>query len=191
MTKQADILTEKQFALCSKVASAGKFGLRNNLAINLGWFAGLRAKEICSLKISDCFMKNGEVVKMVHLTKEQSKSHSRTFVANSKLAKILSAYYVQMGLSKKDANSPLLVSNKGSALSAHSTVCVIKKVLEDANLAHNRSSHSFRRSFCTKLISKGVNSFLVCELMGHRNVSTTQLYFSANPVQLQEIAELA
>jgi integrase/recombinase XerD len=96
-----------------------------------------------------------------------------------------------MDLSKKDANSPLLVSNKGNALSANSMVCVIKAILEGANLAHNRSSHSFRRSFCTKLITKNGNMFLIRQLMGHASVQTTQLYFTSNPQSLQEVAELA
>jgi integrase/recombinase XerD len=190
MAKQAGILTSAEFKRTLAIAKAGKHGERNVMALCLSFYAGLRAKEISSLKIGDVFTTKKEVISLVNLTKDQTKgSKSRTFAVNSKLAAALRIYFEQMNLAQYDCNSPLLLSQKGNAISPNSLTCILIKLYKDTGL-EKKSGHSGRRSFLTNLADKGVGIHILKELAGHQNIQTTARYLATSPTKLLNAAEL-
>ncbi|RCU49164.1 site-specific integrase [Corallincola holothuriorum] len=190
MAKQAGILTNAEFKRTLAVAKAGKHGERNAMALCLSFYAGLRAKEISSIKIGDVFTNKQEVVSLANLTKEQTKgSKSRTFAVNSKLAVALRTYHEQMDLAQYDSSEPLLRSQKGKAITPNSMTCILIKLYKDAGL-EKKSGHSGRRSFLTNLADKGVGIHILKELAGHQNIQTTARYLATSPTKLLNAAEL-
>ena len=89
--KQAKTLNKAEFKRVIAVIRAGRHAGRNELAFLLSHYAGLRVKEIASLKNSDVFDSNHAVKRIVALTAAQTKgSAGRTVVLNEKLVVVIS-----------------------------------------------------------------------------------------------------
>ncbi|MBL4911446.1 MAG: tyrosine-type recombinase/integrase [Alteromonadaceae bacterium] len=188
--KQAKVLSSNEFKRALAIANSGRHSLRNCLALQLSFLAGLRAKEIAALVIGDIFSVSGEVKTMVNLSAAQTKGKKgRVFAVNDKLAAALQAYYVEMGLGELKRTTPLLRSQKGCAITPNSMVSIIKTIFEDAGI-ESATSHSGRRSFLTGLADKGVGIHILKELAGHANIQTTARYLATSPTTLLNAANL-
>jgi len=85
---------------------------------------------------------------------------------------------------------PLIRSQKSNrAFSANSLVQVFARIYSAAVVA-NASSHSGRRTFITRLASKGVSARVLQQLAGHASLNTTQRYIDTQPEMLRSAVEL-
>lgn len=186
--KQAKTLTNKEYRRVVTVTKSGRHSVRNCIALSLSFNAGLRVKEIASLKIEDVFTNNNEVKPFVVLDAEQTKgSNSRTIVLNQKLQSELQQYIKSLSHISKD--HPLIRSQKGNAFSANALCQIFGRLYKDAAV-DGASSHSGRRTFITNLAHKGVSAKVLMTLAGHQHLSTTQRYIDVNDNMLQEAVEL-
>jgi integrase/recombinase XerD len=184
--KQAKTLNAAEFKRVLAVTKAGKHAQRNELAFLLSFYAGLRVKEIASLKYSDVFCEDGSVKSIVLLAAAQTKgSESRVVVLNEKLKKALAVYYSASVL----RTLPLIRSQKGKAFSANSLCQLFLRIYKEAAI-DAASSHSGRRTFITNLAHKGVSAKVLMTLAGHKHLSTTQRYIDVNDKMLLEAVEL-
>jgi integrase/recombinase XerD len=154
----------------------------------VSFYAGLRAKEITSLKLGDVFDESSVVREQFILGVDQSKGgQRRTVYLDQCLRKALGNYAKRKCL--RELNHPLFESQKGGHFSVN-TMCQLFLDIYKACGLKDASSHSGRRTYITRLANKGVGVRLLAELAEHSHISTTQRYTDVNSDQLSQAVEL-
>lgn len=187
--KQAKTLTERELKLVLAHCATRSHAARDTLAVLLGHWAGLRAKEIAALKLSHVLNDDGTIRDSFLLTAEETKGRkARRVFVSTRLQKEIGSYIEKTKL--RQVNPYLLQSQKGMAFSAN-TMCQLLCQIYKACGIEGASSHSGRRSFITKLASRGVSVRVLQELAAHANLATTQRYIDVNEEQMRNAIELA
>ncbi|MFC3095899.1 site-specific integrase [Alteromonas sediminis] len=187
--KQAQVLNEIEFKRVVAMVRDGKHRKRNEVALCLSFWVGLRVCEIAALKVSDVYEADGTVKEIVNLSASQTKGgNSRQVIINQKMQKLLRVYCLQAQSCNFDG--PLLPSQKSQKHFSSNSLCqVFWRIYKQAGLS-NASSHSGRRTFITRLANASVNAKVIMSLAGHKNLSTTQRYIEVNPKQLLSAVNL-
>jgi integrase/recombinase XerD len=184
----AKVLTEAEVKRVLAVIQSERHAGRNRCAFMLSYLAGMRAVEICSLKISDVLDNEGKVKHEIRLAAEQTKGRkNRVVVVSDRLAKEIAAFVKNNDRSVP--NGALIKSQKGKAFSPNTLVQLFGRIYKLAGV-DGASSHSGRRSFITELASKGVGARVLQKLAGHQNRNTTQRYIEVNDKMLSEAVNL-
>jgi integrase/recombinase XerD len=187
---RARVLTTPEFKRVIKMQSNTKFGLRNTVLMHLSFYLGLRAKEMCLLTVGSITDSHGALKTEVLLKRKMTKGNKqrRFYLTNDKLTKILMQYMEQRKVDETDhPDAPLILSQKGGRFSPNSMQQLFSKFYRMVGL-DGASSHSGRRSFCTRLLEQGVGIRNVQTLMGHSSIGTTAIYAEENPVLLGKIS---
>ncbi len=186
---QAKSLDDAELKRLLKLVSLGRQGPRNRLVILLGHWAGMRVGEVALIKIGDVLNGDMTVKDTINLMPIQTKgSRSRTVHMPVKLQDEIRNYISTLRIIKMDA--PLIQSQKRREGFTPNTLCSTVKHWYRMAGIDNGSSHSGRRSFLTKLASKGVSARVLQELAGHKNLATTQLYIDVNDEMKRRAIEL-
>ena len=88
---------------------------------------------------------------------------------------------------KKNSRGILFLSNRGLPISRKTIWITIKETSMKAGIKKNISPHTFRHSFATHLLEGGADLRVVQELLGHSNISTTQIYTHLDKTFLKEV----
>lgn len=150
--------------------------------IELLYGCGLRVSELVNLNISDINIK----AKYLQCTGKGSKD--RIVPLGSKAISALKKYLPQREFLIKKFNiidNPLLISDDGRILNRQDIYTFIHK--EGRKIHKGISPHTLRHSFATHLIENGADLRVVQELLGHSDVSTTQLYTHISKKRLKEV----
>lgn len=139
---------------------------KHKTIVALAYGAGLRVSEIVNLKIKDitigsCFLR----------VRQAKGRKDRITIYPKNLADYFSD--IVMNGEKNDYVFP---SNRGGALSTRTVQKVFKQALEKANIKKDATFHSLRHSFATHLLENGTSLRYVQEMLGHRDIATTQIY---------------
>jgi len=186
--KQAQTLTDADIKRALAYCSVRRHKTRDRTIIQMSILAGLRAKELAALRVSDVYDEAGAVRDQFTIQAEQTKgAHARTVYVSHKLRRVLSTYH-QL-IRHRPEHLPLFQTQMHTAFSAN-TMCQLLLNIYKACGLPNATSHSGRRTFITRLAEKGINVRLLAELAGHRHISTTQRYIDVNPEQLARAVEL-
>ncbi len=149
-------------------------GLRDRCILEMLYSCGLRVSELCLLKINNIqfdsnvirFFGKGNKERMVPLT----------FYAKEWLERYLyQSRHILVSRKHSDSNYVFL-SNNGKKLTRAAIWQSIKKYVELANIVKDVSPHTFRHSFATHLIDGGANLIEIQKLLGHSDISTTEIY---------------
>jgi len=143
----------------------------------LGYACGLRVSEVVNLKVSDLDI--NELV--VHIKGAKGKK-DRISVLPEKLQNDLRNL-----IAGKKASDFAFASNRGGKLTTTSLQKMFRKSLSKAKITKPATFHSLRHSFATHLLENGVDVRYVQELLGHRNIRTTQRYTQVTNPQLKNI----
>jgi integrase/recombinase XerD len=165
---------------------SGKHSVRNQVILLVSHFLGLRAKEMASLKISDVYDHQREVLKdTVRLIAAYTKGgkYREVYLVDPFLKELLLKYLIDER-SPVNPNEPLFRSQKGKGFTADTMQKLIKICYKKSGIT--ATSHTGRRSFATNLIDKGADIYSIKLLMGHSSIQTTQEYFSSNPNKLKD-----
>lgn len=186
--RQAQTLNEAQLRRVLQYCRSRRHPVRDETIVLVSFMAGLRAKEITALKIGDVFDDEGGVRDQFILQATQSKGgKTRTVFLNARIRRALADYGA--GITLDEPTRPLFASQKGGHFSAN-TMCQLFIEIYRACRLKDASSHSGRRTYITRLATKGVGVRLLAELAGHSHISTTQRYIDVNADQLREAVEL-
>jgi integrase/recombinase XerD len=200
MAKHARVLNECEFNAFVNHISAKRNGARNRLVAYLTHYAGMRIGEIAGLKLNDLMgpaygktnanVYVGNVGYVVHpqiqLRKRAVKAKHARSVHLSKLVQAEIITYCRT-LDIVELNRNLCMGYKGPMSNVTLAQQWRNWVMEVG--LYGASSHSGRRGYVTKLLDNGVNIRTVQELVGHRFLSTTQLYADVIPARLVEAVE--
>ncbi|MEL6431333.1 MAG: tyrosine-type recombinase/integrase, partial [Planctomycetota bacterium] len=90
-----------------------------------------------------------------------------------------------------EAGDALFLSQRGTRLTTRSLEDVVRRAVLRAGIARRATPHTLRHSFATHLLDGGADLRSVQELLGHKNLVTTQIYTHVSVARLSEIYEKA
>jgi len=145
----------------------GDVGVRDRAMLELMYAAGLRVSELCGLKVGDLDL-DGAIV-----TCFGKGSKQRRIPIGKSAVQWLQRYLVVRD--RLGSNNPVLFLNRGRALTRQLAWSIIKTYAVRAEVP-NISPHTLRHSFGTHLMQHGADSRSVQALLGHSDISTTEIY---------------
>ena len=192
--KQAKIVNEHQLQALLAWLETRKHATRNRLIVLLSFKAGLRAKEIASLKWSMIMTADGNIGDHIHLTNEASKGKSRRIIAlNKELKKQLIKAREIDGINIADAGRSVIKTQRGQGTTAQVIVNSFAEWYRKLGFV-GCSSHSGRRSFITQAARKAslVGGSLrdVQALAGHASLATTSRYIAIDAEAQQKLVNI-
>jgi integrase/recombinase XerD len=154
-------------------------GLRNIAMLELLYAAGMRVSELISLKLSQLNLDAKENILPYIIIKGKG-NKERVVAINQKAIDAIKKYLLYIPRFTKDKNNLWLFPSKQSG-AGHMTRQyfgkILKKLAHDAGLDFQKiSPHKIRHSFATHLLNNGSNLRVIQELLGHKDIGTTQIY---------------
>lgn len=185
---QAKTFTQAELDQVLTYIVSRNFALRNRVMLLTGMWSGMRVGEIASLIISDVMNVDGSVKAEVRLTAEQTKGrHPRIVFLPQKLRDELAAYLnIRQGAKP---THPLFITAGRKSFTANGMTQHFYWLFKRAGIA-GATSHSMRRTFITKLATKGIGVRVLASLAGHRSIAVTQRYIDVNDDMKRNAVEL-
>lgn len=172
-------MSEKEVELLLKSPSLDSFiGRRDRAMIEMLYATGMRISELINLKITDVDC-NRLVAKVM------GKGSKERLIPYGEIAADHLNIYLQ---DRKDINSnEIFLSNRGKKITRGAFWNRIKLYLRKENLKESISPHTLRHAFATHLLNRGADLRSVQILLGHSDLSTTQIYTHIAKQRLGEI----
>lgn len=177
-----DVLSVAQVERLLSWGDASPTGLRDRAALELLYGCGCRVGELCALDVTD--LDHGEA--MVRLRGKGSKER-QVPVGEPALAAV--AEYLRAGRPRLAGRRPspaLLLNRRGGRLTRVSVWTLLKTAGAAAGLPATVSPHTLRHSYATHLLEGGADLRIVQELLGHADISTTEIYTHVDRAWLAE-----
>ena len=162
-------------------------GRRDRAMLELMYSCGLRVSELISLKLGDLFFGEGYI-------RVLGKGGKQRLVPIGRVAQEYVMQYLddRKERSSKESGSAttrseeiLFLSNRQSKLSRVMVFNIIRQATDAAGITKSVSPHTFRHSFATHLLAGGASIRQVQELLGHENITTTEIYTHLTPEHLR------
>ncbi len=162
-------------------------GQRNRAMLETMYSCGLRVSELTGLCISNLYLDVGFVKVIGKGNKE------RLIPIGGEAVRQITLYkqYVRTQIQRiKTGNEDILFLNRrGAALSRVMVFIILKELAEKAGLEKNIHPHTLRHSFATHLVEAGADLRAVQEMMGHKSITTTEIYTHLDRGYLRETLE--
>eukprot|EP01047_Picozoa_sp_COSAG01_P000210 COSAG01_NODE_3_length_63519_cov_1591.007663_28_plen_301_part_00 len=160
--------------------------LRNKSICELLYSSGLRVSELCNIKINDINWSKQEI-----LIKGKGNKERWIFYGNT--AKRWLQQYLESSRCKwqKEHSVHLYLNPYGSPLSVRTIQRIIKQNSRAQELGDHITPHTLRHCFATDLYEGGADLSTVQELLGHSNLSSTQLYTHLSTKHLKKVFDKA
>ena len=181
----------------SRVSTAftGTFATRNSGLFMIGVSTGGRISELLSLRVEDMYQNKKPVSDLLY-TKRIVKGGevSRSVPVNADGRKAIDALvnWHREHYRSVASKRPLFPSrHKSGTVPMHRQTAhaILKNAFMEAGLNGKLATHSLRKSFAQRLYDKTEDIYLVQELLGHRNISTTQKYLGVNYADVKAAVE--
>lgn len=149
-------------------------GLRDRALLELLYSTGIRLSELIQLTL-DSLDLNNQTIKVLGKGNKQ-----RIVPFGSKAKEALQKYMARrlelLSRTQVDAKSVLFLSNTGLKMYPKAVYNIVKKYIEKVSEIERKSPHIIRHTFATHMLNRGADLKAVKELLGHVNLSTTQIY---------------
>lgn len=148
------------------------YDYRNIAMLETLYATGVRVSELCNIKLSDinydeCIIKifgKGKKERIVPINES----------AYDALTNYINNY--RSFLLKSKTSEYVFINNFGNPISRVGFFKILKKLCNDAGIQKDVSPHTLRHSFATHLLNNGANLRVIQQLLGHSNITTTQIY---------------
>ncbi len=160
---------------------------RDRAMLELLYATGLRVTELVSLNVDDVNMSGPYVRCMGKGSKERT-------IPIHEQATASVADYLNEGrgpLVKNRSETALFVNRRGERLTRQGFWLILKQYAKEANITSSVTPHTLRHSFATHMLRGGMNLRHVQELLGHANISTTQVYTQIANDHVRQVYEKA
>jgi integrase/recombinase XerD len=150
-----------------------KLGLRDKALLETFYACGLRVSEMINLKVADLFL-NEEIIRVFG-----KGSKERLIPIGSSAIKWIEEYLIKsrpLLVKKTKSENYLYLNSRGTKLSRMGIWKIVKQNSESAGMKKEVHPHTFRHSFATHLLEGGADLRAVQEMLGHADISTTQIY---------------
>ena len=182
--KLPDVLSEIEIAAITKaVDESSQFAKRDKAIIEMLYSCGLRVSELCGLKISNLFLDDD----MIRIIGKGSKERLLPIGGTGK--RYLNDYltYTRPGFLKNTGSSSVFLSRNGKPLTRAMVNILLTKWVRASGITKTVSPHTLRHSFATHLLEGGADLRFVQALLGHSDISTTQIYTHLDKHYLKEV----
>lgn len=161
-------------------------GIRDQAMLELLYGTGLRVSEMVSLSLNDINFEVGFLRCMGKGSKERIVPLGKTAIQSLKR-------YLEKGRPNLCKNKPekgiLFVTRLGKSISRQSAWKIVKKYTVKACVDKNITPHSFRHSFASHLLEGGADLRAVQIMLGHSDISTTQIYTHVSRNHIKKVYE--
>jgi integrase/recombinase XerD len=157
--------------------------LRDRALLELMYACGLRASETIGLEVSDLDLRRG-------FLRARGKGQKERIVPFGRQAIAALNAYLRSGrprLVGHRRESKLFVNFRGGPLTRQGLYKIVQRHARAAGLSGRMSPHTLRHSFATHLLAGGCDLRAVQEMLGHADISTTQMYTHLSGEQLKEV----
>lgn len=147
-------------------------GSRNYAIIETLYSCGLRVSELTNMRFSNLYFDEGYI-------RVNGKGGKQRLVPISETAiKKIKNYLLHRSKIKvkRGSEDVLFLSSRGAAISRITVFHYIKLYAQQAGIEKEISPHVFRHSFATHLLERGANIRVIQEMLGHENITTTEIY---------------
>ncbi|MDP8263065.1 MAG: tyrosine recombinase XerC [Candidatus Ancaeobacter aquaticus] len=156
-------------------------GLRDRAIMEIFYSSGVRISELVSLDVNNVDFV-GEIMKV----RGKGKKERLVPIGNTAIS-ILVDY-----LKKRESQSNAVFLNKyGDRITVRSVERMLQKYLRKTAIDKNISPHALRHTFATHMLDAGANLRVVQELLGHKNLSTTQIYTHVTAEKMKKVYDKA
>lgn len=180
--KLPDTLDEEDIERLLDLKLTDEFSFRNKAMLELMYATGLRVSELVNLKIHDIGLDMAIVKTMGKGSKERiipmgdyALYYVKTYMLNYRNSML-----------KKEYNDYLFLNNHGKQMTRQGFFKILKKVAIEQGIKKDFSPHTLRHSFATHLLNHGADLRIIQELLGHSDITTTQIYTHISNKQLRE-----
>ncbi len=160
-------------------------GIRDRALLEFLYATGARASEVTGLRLSQLFLRDGLVKLFGKGSKERLVPIGR--MARDAMDVYLSKVRPLLIRTGKRTDAVFLNQERGTALSRMSVWNLAREYASSAKIEKHLSPHTFRHSFATHLIEGGADLRMVQEMLGHADISTTEIYTHVDRSYLQEV----
>ncbi|TRZ65771.1 site-specific tyrosine recombinase XerD [bacterium] len=160
-----------------------KFGLRDRAILELMYASGLRVSEVITITLKDLYFKDGYVRIFGKGSKE------RIVPTGSSAIKFVEKYLKESRIAFKKSYTEdyLFLNFRGRKLSRMAVWNIITKYASKAGIKKEIHPHTLRHTFATHLLEGGADIRIIQEMLGHTDISTTQIYTHIESSYLKEI----
>ncbi|MCB2204317.1 site-specific tyrosine recombinase XerD [bacterium] len=159
-------------------------GLRDRAILETLYATGMRVSELTSLTTDQLFLNEGYI-------RVFGKGRKERIVPIGSEAQLWLDTYLRMSrtrlLRSGKPTAAVFLNNRGTALSRMSVLTITKKYAARAQITRDVHPHTFRHSFATHLLEGGADLRSVQEMLGHADISTTQIYTHVDREYLKEV----
>ncbi len=183
---------KEMLTLLSVPSGANPLGVRDRAILELLYATGIRVGELVALETGSVDLKERLLLVYGKGAKERLVPFG-SFAAISLEDYLQGARHELISL-RKDGNTgfkALFINRFGGRLSDRSVRRTLDKYVQKAGLQQKISPHAMRHSFATHLLNAGADLRSVQELLGHVNISSTQIYTHVSKERLKEVYENA
>ncbi len=162
-------------------------GLRDKAMLELLYATGIRVSELITINVNDVNLELGYIKCFGRGAKER-------VVPLGSIASKCVAQYLRKGrttLVRSKQEEAMFVNHHGRRLTRQGFWKIIKKYASEAHIEQKITPHTLRHSFATHLLENGADLRSVQEMLGHADISTTQIYTHVTKNRLKEVYDKA
>lgn len=160
-------------------------GVRDRTILELMYATGLRISELVNLKLSDMHLTMGFIQTMGKGEKERIIPLGE--IASQWLYHYLDGARVYLQDQSAETSEYVFLNSRGKSLSRQGVWKKVKQLALEAGIDQNVTPHTLRHSFATHLLENGADLRMVQELLGHADISTTQIYTHITKTRLKQV----
>lgn len=162
-------------------------GLRNRAILEVMYSCGLRVSELTSLRLTGLYLDVGYIKVIGKGNKERLVPIGDTAIKHTKI--YIEHVRKKMHHIKKGEEDYVFLSKLGSSLSRVMIFLILKDLTKKVGIEQNIHPHTLRHSFATHLVEGGADLRAVQEMMGHKSITTTEIYTHLDRTYLRETLE--
>lgn len=171
--------------LIESIVGDDPISIRDRAMIELAYASGLRVGELISLKLSDLHLTMNTIKVYGKGSKERLVPIGEEAV--SAIKRYLTDARIYFNKNKPEYRDLLFLSQNGQGINRQVFNKILKQRAKEAGITKTLSSHTLRHSFATHLLEKGLNLRYIQDLLGHADISTTEIYTNINDQKLTDI----
>ena len=158
-------------------------GKRDSAILEMLYSTGIRVGELISIKLSDIHLSQRMITVFGKGSKERNVLFGDILASKLKL-------YIEEGrkdLLKNKCSDILFLNHHGSPLTERGIEDILNRIIKKGDLDFSIHPHIFRHTFATHMLDNGADLKVVQELLGHENLSTTQIYTHVSNDRLRRV----
>lgn len=179
--------TAEANGVAASAEAAAFASARDRAMIEVIYSAGMRISEAVGLNYGDIDLNDG-----VARLRGKGKKERLGLLGSSAVAAVRAYFPSRRAMGAlREPESPLFVNRFGERLTARSFQRNLKHYLAEAGLPPDFSPHKLRHSFATHMLDAGADLRSIQELLGHANLSTTQIYTHVSSARMKQVYQEA